>query len=320
MIASRSSPCTRSRFLTKNGSGTSSAKNASRSGRGGRQRRAQREVDPLRVPHAQRDHPEGLPGAGPGVLQDQPDDLGDLRRHRRLLARPVILRDDHVPQAVVARHAGERGQRAAVDPVVGERHQALVAAAVVPAQRARRQQRPQRVEHRLEPGSQRHRLVGEVVVVGRVAGVHLAEEVRRRQLPVVARDHHLMGPDHRADRVGGDDLARLVEDHHVEQPGQRQHLADHQRRHRPARLQREQHVAGLVEQPAQRQVAAAQRRLLADHPGLQRVLVDRVPQLPGPRAAHPGAVRGQVLDVASAELLGDLVEGDAVLGVVVEVA
>jgi hypothetical protein len=96
-------------------------------GGGGRQRRAQREVDPLGVPHAQRDHPEGLPGAGPGVLQDQPDHLGDLCRHQRLLARPVILRDHHVPQAVVSRHARERGQRAAVDPVVGERHQALVA-------------------------------------------------------------------------------------------------------------------------------------------------------------------------------------------------
>ena len=225
-----------------------------------------------------------------------------------------------MPQAVVPRDAGERGQRAAVDPVVGERHQPLVPAAVVPVQRAGRQQRGERVEDRLEPGAERHQLLVQVVVVPRVAGVHLAEEVRRRQLMVVARDHHLMRPDHRADRVGRHDLAGLVEDHQVEQPGGGQHLADHQRGHRPARLQREQHVAGLVEQPAQRQVAAAQRGLLADHPGLQRVLGHGVPQLPGPRAADPGPVGGQVLHVAAAELLGDLVQRGAVLGAVVRVA
>ena len=49
--------------------------------------------------------------------------------------------------------------------------------------------------------------------------------------------------DDRRDRVGRDDLAGLVEDDHVEQPGGGQHLADHQRGHRPARLEREQHVA-----------------------------------------------------------------------------
>ena len=116
------------------------------------------------------------------------------------------------------------------------------------------------------------------------------------------------------DRVGGDDLAGLVEDHHVEQPGRGQHLAHHQRRHGPARLDREQHVAGLVEQPPQRQVAAAQRRLLADDPGLQRVLVQGVAQPVGPGAAHPRPVGGQVLHVAHPEVAGDLVERVAVVG------
>src|SRR5437762_4299665 len=51
------------------------------------------------------------------------------------------------------------GQGAAVDALVGERHQPFVPAAVVPVQRGRRQQRPERVEHRLETGPERHRLL-----------------------------------------------------------------------------------------------------------------------------------------------------------------
>ena len=54
--------------------------------------------------------------------------------------------------------------------------------------------------------------------------------------------------------------------------------------------------------------------------GLQRVLGHRVPQLLRPRTGDPGPVGGQVLQVAAAELLGDLVQRGAVLGAVVRVA
>ena len=137
---------------------------------------------------------------------------------------------------------------------------------------------------------------------------------------VVPRHHHLVRPDDRGDRVGGHDLAGLVEDHHVEQPGGGQHLAHHQRRHRPARLDREQHVGRLVEQAAQRQVAAAQRGLLADDPGLQRVPVLRVTRHLGPGLPDPGPVRGQVLHVPVPEVVGDLVQRAAALGRVPRVA
>jgi len=60
-------------------------------------------------------------------------------------------------------------------------------------------------------------------------------------------------------------------------------------------------------------VAPAQRGLLADHPGLERVPVLRVAQLPGPGAAHPRPVGGQVLDVAGPEVAGDLVQGVAAM-------
>ena len=136
---------------------------------------------------------------------------------------------------------------------------------------------------------------------------------------VVPGHHHLVRPDDRGDRVGGHDLAGLVEDHHVEQPGGGQHLAHHQRRHRPARLDREQHVGRLVEQAAQRQVAAAQRGLLADDPGLQRVPVLGVTRCLGPGLADPGPVRGQVLHVPVPEVVGDLVQRVAALGRVARV-
>ena len=150
------------------------------------------------------------------MLEDQLHYLVHLGGDRGLLAGAAVLLDHDVLQAVVAEHAGERGQGAAVDALVGERHQPFVPAAVVPVQRGRRQQRPERVEHRLETGPERHRLI---VVVFRVRVAELPEEAGRRQLVVVARHHHLVRPYHRGDRVGGHDLAGLVEDHHVEQPG-----------------------------------------------------------------------------------------------------
>jgi len=180
------------------------------------ERRAQRQIDPFGVPDAERDDAQRLLRAAAGVLEDQFHHLVHLGRDRGLLAGPAVLLDHDVLQAVVTEHTGEGGQGAAVDALVGERHQPFVPAAVVPVQRGRRQQRPERVQHRLEARPERHRLL---VVVLRVHVAELPEETGRRQLVVVPGHHHLVRPYHRGDRVGGHDLAGLVEDHHVEQPG-----------------------------------------------------------------------------------------------------
>src|SRR5258707_1052910 len=64
------------------------------------------------------------------------------------------------------------------------------------------------------------------------------EERGRRELLVVPRNHQLAAPQDRGDRVGRRDLRRLVEDDHIEADLRRQELADHQRAHRPAGLER----------------------------------------------------------------------------------
>jgi hypothetical protein len=83
------------------------------------QRGSERAVDPFGVPDSERDHPQRLSRARPRVLQDQRDRLFHLGGHRDLLAGFRALRDHHVAQAVIPQHAGERGQRAAVDVGVG---------------------------------------------------------------------------------------------------------------------------------------------------------------------------------------------------------
>ncbi len=60
-------------------------------------------------------------------------------------------------------------------------------------------------------------------------------------------------------------------------------------------------------------MAAAQRGLLADHPGLERMPVLSLAYLLGPGTAHPRPVGGQVLDVAGPEVAGDLVQGIAAM-------
>jgi hypothetical protein len=90
--------------------------------------------------------------------------------------------DDRVP--LVALHPlqvlhEERGQRAAVDVRVGERHQPFVSAAVVPVQRPGGQQRAERLEHGLEASAERDQAV---LVFRRLVALlaDLAEEVGRR--------------------------------------------------------------------------------------------------------------------------------------------
>ena len=59
---------------------------------------------------------------------------------------------------------------------------------------------------------------------------------------------------------------------------------------------------------------AAQRRLLADHPRLQRMPVLCLAQSLRPGVPDPPAVGRQILDVPAPEVAGDLVERAAALG------
>src|SRR5215469_2169561 len=104
-----------------------------------RQLRPQRGVDSVGVLDAEGDYSERFRWVVARVLDDELNHLVDLGIDRSLLARARALGHDHVAQAVVAEHAWEGRERAAVYPAVREGNQPLVAAAVVPGQRRRRQ-------------------------------------------------------------------------------------------------------------------------------------------------------------------------------------
>ena len=164
--------------------------------------------------------PSDSPGPAPRVLEDQLDDLLTSAVTETSWPGSGPWPTTTCRRQSSRSHAGERGQRAAVDVGVGERDEALVPAPVMPGQRAGRQQRAERVEHGLEAGAERDEVLVLVVVVSSSPSVDLAEEVGRRQLPVVAGHHDLMAAHDRAGIASaGHDLAGLVEDHDVEQPG-----------------------------------------------------------------------------------------------------
>ena len=318
MTASRSSPWTRSRFLTKNRSGAASSKNPAVSGRRG-QRRPHGLLDAGRVGDPQGDDAEGLRRAGAGVLEDERDHPVDLggggldgvlpRLHRRRAVH------DLQPQDRLLAGPREGDQRAVVHLLVGEGDQPLVQRAVVPGEAAHRQRGGQHVEDRLEA-------LGERVVVGAdplVVGGG-GEEAGRGQLPLVAGDDDLGAARDRRDGLRGRDLRRLVEDHHVEPAAGRQDRGDDQRAHRPARLDRRQRLAGPGQQLAQRPVAARLLRLRPD----QRLLVGVVGQglaQPAPdRRAHPRGGAVEVLVVGPDVLLAHAAQQRPVVGAVAGVA
>ena len=196
------------------------------------------------------------------MLEDQPHDRVHLLRGR-LARRPFRTRlDPHVADALVVRDGRERGQLAvlrAVDLEVRERDEALVAAAVVPAQRARPDQRISDVQDGREP--RRQDLARPIECRGLLFVLQVErglgrEEDRRRELEVVAGHHGALAAEDGGDGVRGQDLAGLVEDHEVEVgPVRGEDLAHEERAHRPAGLHGGQDVRGGREQVPDRQVA-----------------------------------------------------------------
>ena len=171
--------------------------------------------------------------------------------------------------------AGERGKRPVVDVRVGEGDQPFVAASVVPQQLAEAQHGAERIEDRLESRGARHQRGGclRVWLVWVVLGAVGDEERGRRELLVVPGDHELPAPQDGGDRVGGGDLGGLVEDDDIEVGQRRQQLADHQRAHRPAGFQCQQHVRSVADEVPDGHVPPLQPGLVLDERGLVLELV-----------------------------------------------
>jgi hypothetical protein len=107
------------------------------------------------------------------------------------------------------------------------------------------------------------------------------------------------------------DLAGLVEDDDVEQAGGGQDAADDEGRHGPARLGGQQHVRGLLDEPAQRQVPGLAASLGAYQGVLVGVGVADLAEPDGDLIADPGGVAVAVDEVVAAELLDNVVVFEA---------
>ena len=228
MMASRSSPWTRSRFLTKNGSLAAWA-DACAGHEGvevvvGGALAAQRLLDAVGVLDAHGDHAEGHGRAGCG--------RGRRPARRRAATssvtesswptRPGRNGTSDVGQAVRAGDAGERGQGPVVEVGlgVGEGDEALVLGPVMPGQRAgargRRELEAHDVEDRLHVAGPGDR--------ARAASASSSSSVSAEDAKKLVGGSCRGSPatiawparDQRADGVGRGDLGRLVEDHDVE--------------------------------------------------------------------------------------------------------
>ena len=268
---SRSSPWTDSRLLTKNPRSRSLAKNRSRSGRSCRARLTAMSIASawaslkVTTPEA-----EGGPGV---VVVNHP--LGNRGGFLRVIpgasppVSPVHPEQFHADVGPVAVPAGEGDQPSFVEGGVGERDERLVHGPVVPAQR----QAPEGagclgvVEDRLELG-------GVVGVFGPflfVISGGAGEEIARRQLLLVSGQDQGRAAVDAVDGIAGADLAGLVEDDHIEAQVRGQVLADRQRGHHEARLDRLRDVAGPFDQGPHRHVLFLFLRFPADDGGLAEV-------------------------------------------------
>ena len=262
---------------------------------------------------AQGHHADGVAGEL-GVLQPA-HDLGHdglgLAAVRAALA-VVVDAVGHRPPAdshPVVDGGGERDQPAVVVARVAEGDQALVAAAVVPAEGVGVDLAGDAlVQHALQ-------VLGAVLVP--LAAVGLAEEAGGGQLLGVADHHQLAAPGNGADGVPDRHLRGLVEDDDVEgRQGGVEELGHREGAHEQARPQLADQVAGLPEEGADRLVAA----LLLDLPA-QEAALHAVAQLLAAGAGGvdagthrvPGGDQELVVELAEA-LDGALVVGALEVG------
>ena len=154
-----------------------------------------------------------------GVLEDQLDDRVDLGAGL-FVSAPGCHGDEHVPQDAAAADAGERDQRPVVDVRVGEGDQPLVAAAVVPQQHAgsgSSEPSASRIDSNpAVPG--RSRCAGRPALPASASSSVLSETKNAvggsccsSPATTTCLPRRIAG-----DRVGGRDLAGLVEDDDVE--------------------------------------------------------------------------------------------------------
>ncbi len=191
------------------------SKYRSRSGRSART--ADGGLDRFGLRLAEGHHAQAQARAGVVVVHDP---LGDLRRLVRVVpggAAPVGAVDVEQLDAdvgPVAVPAGEGDELPLVEGGVGERDQRLVQGTAVPAQ-AQAAEGPGRlreVEDRFEVGG----IVGVLRPLLAVVRPRRGEQVGRRQLLLVPGQDERGTAVDAVDGVAGEDLARLVEDDHVE--------------------------------------------------------------------------------------------------------
>ena len=253
MIASRSSPWTRSRFLTKNRSSRPRRRTRRAPAGSARQRCAQRFLDPVSVLDAHRDDAEatrsGRVSACSRISSTTRSTSGDRRCSGR--RRPAR-----------ARRARERGTRSplrrgtssatVVDVGVRERDQPLVVAAVVPHQHPRGDERASSASRIDSKPVVRPRARGRLLFVSssssgvstRQRSWSAAAASRRRRRRAAGRAGS-PGSRRLGDLAASSKMTTSKSD-----PVARQQLADDERAHRPARLQRADDVRYCFEQLA----------------------------------------------------------------------
>ena len=233
---------------------------------------ADRGLDRLGLGLAEGDHTEAEGGPGVVVVNHPFSDRGGLLRvipGASPPVGPVHPEQLHADVGPVAVPAGEGDEPSFVERGVGERDERLVQGPVVPAQR----QAPVGagclgvVEDRLE-------LRGVVGVFGPflfVVSGGAGEEVARRQLLLVSGQDQGRAAVDAVDGIAGADLAGLVEDDDVEVQVRWQVLADRERGHHEAWLDRLRDVAGPFDQGPHRHVLLLFLRFAADDGGLADV-------------------------------------------------
>src|SRR5690606_13053016 len=193
-----------------------------------------------------------------------------------------------------------------VEFVVGDRDQALVTAAIVPAQHAPR--RALGTEH----AEDAFLIGGDVVLIVLLAAVELVEEAARRHLLAIADYHGLLAAQQRAERVHRRNLTGLVEYHQVElDPATWQIGRDRHRTHTEHGLYCPNLPPRLLHEPPNRQVTPFLIDFAAHDGQLARAL-DALQRLPVLEHQAPASVlekrRVELLEGLDGMLMAGAVE------------